>query len=278
MKRVGAHCSATGGVSFALEHAGEIGARSLALFVKNQRRWISKEISKDEIDRFNKKIKSMDISKDLIMPHASYLINLGSPKKEMRDKSIESIVLEMKLCKSLGINKLNVHPGSHLREISEEECLLNISKSIDIASTNVPDVKIVIENTAGQGSNVGYKLEHLSYIIKNTNATVGICIDTCHAFAAGYDISTYDGAERFFDSFNNEIGIEYLSGVHLNDSKFECGTKKDRHESLGKGYLGLEVFKYIMNTTYFDEIPLILETTNHTIWKNEIKMLYNMIK
>ena len=280
MKRVGAHVSSAGGVSNAPFNAQSIGANAFALFVKNQRQWAAKPIAESEISRFKKAISDLDISYDFILPHGSYLINLGSPKEDGLRKSVDSLILELSLCKSLDITMLNVHPGSHLREISEEESLMKISESINEAVAKVPGVKVVIENTAGQGSNLGYKLEHLAKIIENVNdkSSVGVCIDTCHSFAAGYDLTTLDGSKRFFDEFEDKVGFSYLSGLHLNDSKSELGSKKDRHESLGKGHIGLEVFKYIMNSDRFNNIPLILETPDPDIWPEEIKMLYSFVK
>ncbi|HCB63936.1 MAG TPA: deoxyribonuclease IV [Fusobacteria bacterium] len=280
MKRVGAHVSASGGVSKAVTNAASINAKAFALFVKNQRQWFTKPFGEDEVDKFNFNLSKIDISKDMILPHGSYLINLGSPKEEGREKSIKSLIFELKLCRRLGIKALNVHPGSHLREISEEECLDKVAESVNIANKEVPEVKVVIENTAGQGSNIGYKLEHLSRIIEGVEnkELVGVCIDTCHSFVAGYNLLSRDSSRAFFDEFVDKVGIEFLSGLHLNDSKTELGSKKDRHESLGKGYIGLEVFKYIMNSDYFEDIPLILETVDPSIWKEEIELLYSLVE
>lgn len=280
MKRVGAHVSASGGASNAVDNARKIGAKAFALFVKNQRQWKAKDIAESQIDLFDTKLSELGIDRKYILPHASYLINLATPNEEMRQKSIESLIVEMKLCKSLGIKQLNIHPGSHLKAISEEESLVNVADSIDRALKEVGDFKIVLENTAGQGSNIGYKLEHLVDIIKNVEykRSVGVCIDTCHAFAAGYDLTTVESSKQFFDKFMDLLGPEYLSGLHLNDSKREFGSRRDRHESLGKGHIGLECFKYIMNSEYFDDIPLILETVDPEIWHLEIEMLYNLIR
>lgn len=279
MKFVGAHVSAAGGVENAVYNAKDISAKAFALFVKNQMQWFSKDIGDSEISEFNKRLKDVGISKKHILPHSSYLVNLGSPSNDAREQSLKSLIFELNLCKKLGITSLNIHPGSHLREISEEECLDNIAQGINACNKNVPEVVVVLENTAGQGSNVGYKLEHLKRIIDGVDnkKLVGICIDTCHSFAAGYDLRTIDGSKSFFDQAVDMIGLKYLKGLHLNDSKTDFCSRKDRHESLGKGFIGLEVFKYIMNTYYFDDIPLILETVDPTIWSEEIKLLYDFI-
>lgn len=280
MKYVGAHVSAAGGVSNAVLNAKEIEAKAFALFVKNQRQWFTKPFDENEIEKFNNNLENYKVSKNFMLPHASYLINLGSPKDEAKEKSTKSLIFEMKLCRRLGINKLNVHPGSHLREISEQECLERVADSINIANKEVPEVKVVIENTAGQGSNIGYKIEHLAEIIKHVKNKdlVGFCIDTCHSFVAGYDLRTQELTKKFFDEIADKVGMQYLDGMHLNDSKTEFASKKDRHESLGKGHIGLECFKYIMNSSYFDDVPLILETVDPSIWKEEIKLLYSFVK
>ena len=280
MKRVGAHVSAAGGVSNAPLNAKAIGAKAFALFVKNQKQWFAKPIEDDEVARFNKNLDDIGIDKKLILPHGSYLLNVGNPEEENRDKALKSLTHEMKRCALLGISYLNIHPGSHLGKISEEECLEHIANYVDRATEAVPGVKIVLENTAGQGNNVGYKFEQLRDIIKHVEnkAGVGVCLDTCHAFSAGYDLTTQDSSKKVFESFGEIVGFEYLVGMHLNDSKTELGSRKDRHHSLGEGFIGLEVFKYLMNSDHFDNMPLILETVDPEIWPQEIELLYSFIR
>lgn len=280
MKRVGAHVSIKGGVFNAPKYADEINAKAFGMFLKNQRRWESKPYNVEDIENFKSAIKEYGYNPKYILPHDSYLINLGNPEKDKREKSLKSFIDELKRCEQLGLLYLNTHPGSHLREISEEECMDYIAESINIAIDETEYVTIVLENTAGQGSNLGYKFEHLAYIIdrvKNKDR-IGVCLDTCHMFAAGYDIRNKEVYEKTIKEFDKIIGFKYLKGVHLNDSMSELGSKKDRHNSIGKGLLGEEFFKLIMNDEKFDEIPIILETIDETIWKEEIKYLYSLVK
>ncbi|MDU5326202.1 deoxyribonuclease IV [Campylobacter ureolyticus] len=278
MKRIGAHVSAAGGVENAPLNALEIGADAFALFVKNQRQWSAKALEVESINKFDENLKLANIKKEHILPHNSYLINLGHPDDEKRKKSINAFIDEIQRANLLGLKMINFHPGSHLREISENECLENISNSINFIIANTSDVKLVIENTAGQGSNLGYKLEHLAYLIDKTQnkKRIGVCIDTCHFFAGGYDICSKESYKKTMGEFDKLVGYKYLSGMHLNDSKNSLGVKKDRHESIGKGTLGLEAFENIMRDENIDEIPLILETINPEIWADEIKLLRQM--
>lgn len=278
MKRIGAHVSAAGGVENAPLNALEIGADAFALFVKNQRQWSAKALEIESINKFDENLKLANIKKEHILPHNSYLINLGHPDAEKRKKSINAFIDEIQRANLLGLKMINFHPGSHLREISENECLENISNSINFIIANTSDVKLVIENTAGQGSNLGYKLEHLAYLIDKTQnkQRIGVCIDTCHFFAGGYDIRSKESYKKTMSEFDKLVGYKYLSGMHLNDSKNSLGVKKDRHESIGKGTLGLEAFENIMRDENIDEIPLILETINPEIWADEIKLLRQM--
>ena len=278
MKRIGAHVSAAGGVENAPLNALEIGADAFALFVKNQRQWSAKALEVERINKFNENLKLANIKKEYVLPHNSYLINLGHPDAEKRKKSINAFIDEIQRANLLGLKMINFHPGSHLREISENECLENISNSINFIIANTSDVKLVIENTAGQGSNLGYKLEHLAYLIDKTQnkKRIGVCIDTCHFFAGGYDLRSKESYKKTMSEFDKLVGYRYLSGMHLNDSKNSLGVKKDRHESIGKGTLGLEAFENIMRDENIDEIPLILETINPEIWADEIKLLRQM--
>lgn len=280
MKRIGAHVSASGGVFNAPINAKNIGADAFALFVKNQRQWSAKPLSDDDIAKFKANLATSGIKSDHILAHDSYLINLGHPDEILRKKSVEAFIDEVERCEKLDIKLLNFHPGSHLNEISAEICLQNIANSLNFAIANTSGVKLVIENTAGQGSNLGFKFEQIAYIIERITdkRRIGVCIDTCHAFAGGYDFRTKKSYEKTMSEFDRIIGYKFLSGMHLNDTKNELGVRKDRHESLGRGFLSLQSFENIMNDKQIDEIPLILETIDESIWADEIKILRNMIK
>ncbi len=274
-KLVGAHVSISGGVYNAPINAKNIGANAFALFLKNQKQWSAKDYDDKTIEAFRANMKECGFEPEAVLPHDSYLINLGSPEVEGREKSKVAFLDEARRAEELGLKMLNFHPGSHLRKISEDDCLKLIAEAMNetIAKTKV--VKLVIENTAGQGSNMGYRFEHLARLIELTDdkSRVGVCFDTCHAFAAGYELRDKEGFDKTFDEFDRVVGLRYLSGMHLNDSKGALGSKLDRHDSLGVGAIGLECFKLIMKDKRFDGIPLILETPNEAIWADEIKML-----
>ena len=279
MKYIGAHVSASGGVENAPENAFKIGATAFALFTKNQRQWKSSPLSRESFDLFRERCDKYNYTEAQILPHDSYLINLGHPTNEGIEKSREAFLDEMQRCEQLGLQLLNFHPGSHLKEISLETCLDRIAESINIALDATHDVTAVIENTAGQGSNVGYAFEHLAYIIDKVEdkSRVGVCIDTCHTIAGGYDLTTEESYEATFRKFDEIIGFEYLRGMHLNDSKKGLGSHVDRHDSLGKGILGKELFRRIMQDPRMDNIPLILETPDESIWAEEIQWLKEQV-
>lgn len=276
MKYIGAHVSAAGGVENAPVRADEIGAKAFALFTKNQRRWEAKPLSDENITGFKERVEELGFSMDHIIPHDSYLINLGHPKQSQLEKSRNAFLDEMQRCEQLGIKLLNFHPGSHLDKISPSECLKRNAESINWALDKTEGVTAVFENTAGQGTNMGFRFEHLAEMIDQVEDKdrVGVCIDTCHAYAAGYDIRTKEELKNTFDEFNQTIGAQYLKAMHLNDSKKELGSQVDRHESLGDGEIGIDAFKFIMQDERFDDIPLILETPNTDRWPQEIAMLY----
>ena len=278
MKYVGAHVSAAGGVENSVKNALDIGADGFALFTKNQRQWFAKPLSEKNIIKFKEYMQKHGFSADAILPHDSYLINLGHPETEKREKSLKSFIDEAKRVESLGLKYLNFHPGSHLRKISEEECLDLICESLNFAIKESESCIFVLETTAGQGSNLGYKFEHLAYIIDNIKdkERIGVCIDTAHIFAAGYDIRTKEAYENTMKKFDKTIGFKYLKGMHINDSKAKFSSRVDRHHSLGKGEIGLDAFKFIMQDKRIDNIPLILETINPEIWPQEIKLLKQM--
>lgn len=280
MKYIGAHVSTSGGVENAPINAHAIGAKAFALFTKNQRQWFSRSLTKENIQRFKENIKKFNFDMDYVMPHDSYLINLGHPERSALSKSQKSFFDEMHRCELLGISMLNFHPGSHLGKISEEECLRTIAESVNTVLDKTRGVTAVIENTAGQGSNVGYRFEHLRTIIDlvEDKSRIGVCLDTCHTFVAGYDIKSEEGFEKTFLEFDDIVGFNYLKGMHLNDAKKEYSSRVDRHASIGKGFLGLDPFRRLVNDPRFDNIPLILETPDEDIWKDEIELLYSMIE
>ena len=280
MKYVGAHVSAEGGVQNAPLNAVAIGAKAFALFTKNQRQWFSNPLTSASISEFRKNCEKHDYKPFQILPHDSYLINLGHPEAEPLEKSRNSFLDEMKRCEQLGLDRLNFHPGSHLNGISIEKCLERIAESINISLDKTKGVTAVIENTAGQGTNLGHTFEQLRYIIDlvEDKSRVGVCIDTCHAFTSGYDVKTIAGLKDTFDKFDKIIGFGFLKGMHLNDSKKEFATRVDRHENLGSGFLGEEAFSFIMNDSRFNDMPLILETPEESLWEAEIKKLYSLVK
>ena len=280
MKYVGAHVSISGGVENAPLNAAKIGANAFAMFTKNQRQWKSPPLTRSSIDAFKKNCADLGFTPAQILPHDGYLINLGNADEAKRKQSLEAFTDEMTRCMLLGLDRLNFHPGSHLKLISEAECLSLIAECINFALDNTENVTAVIENTAGQGSNLGYTFEQIAKIMEEVKdqSRIGVCIDTCHTFAAGYDIKTEEGYEKTFEHFDKVIGFSFLKGVHLNDSKSLLGKKLDRHNSLGKGELGLDVFQRIMRDPRFDDIPLVLETIDETIWQEEITLLRSFEK
>ena len=276
MKYIGAHVSASGGVEFAPINAHEIGANAFALFTKNQRQWVSKPLTKESINLFKENCEKYGFQPEYILPHDSYLINLGHPEEEGLQKSRAAFLDEMQRCEQLGLKLLNFHPGSSLNKVSVEDCLSLIAESINLALEKTKGVTAVIENTAGQGSNLGSEFWQLKYIIDRVNDKnrVGVCLDTCHTYTAGYDIvNEYD---KVFDEFDKEVGFNYLRGMHLNDSKKALGTHVDRHDSIGKGLIGKAFFERLMQDSRFDNIPLILETPDESKWKEEIAWLRSM--
>ncbi|WP_372933203.1 deoxyribonuclease IV [Mariniphaga sediminis] len=279
-KYIGAHVSAAGGVENAPENAYRIGASAFALFTKNQRQWQANPLSEKSISAFKKNCEKFGYKPGQILPHDSYLINLGHPEKDALKKSRDAFLDEMKRCEQLGLDRLNFHPGSHLNKTSEEACLATIAESINLALEQTRGVSAVIENTAGQGTNLGFSFFQIKKIIEQVRdkSRVGVCIDTAHAYSAGYDIKSRAGFEKVFQEFEEVVGFEFLKGMHLNDSKKEFASRVDRHESLGKGTLGLEVFECIVTDSRFNGIPLILETPDESLWAEEINLLVNMQK
>lgn len=277
-KYIGAHVSAAGGVENAPVNAHNIGATAFAFFTKNQRQWKAAPLTEESIQLFKERCEELDFDMDNILPHDSYLINLGHPEEEGLTKSRNAFLDEMQRCEQLGINRLNFHPGSHLKKIDIDACLDRIAESINIALDQTKGVTAVIENTAGQGTNLGHTFEQLAHVIDKVEdkSRVGVCIDTAHTLAAGYEIRTEESFKETFKSFEEIVGFKYLRGIHINDSKKELGTKVDRHDSIGKGVMGMLLFEMIMKDDRFDKMPLILETPDEDLWAEEIKLLYKL--
>lgn len=275
MKYFGAHVSSSGGVENAPLNAHIIGATAFALFTKNQRQWVAKPLTEESILLFKERCLEYGYTPDTILPHDSYLINLCHPEQEGLEKSRAAFLDEMQRCEQLGIDRLNFHPGSHLKAISEDRACELVAESINITLDKTQGVIAVIENTAGQGSNIGYRFEQLASIIEvvEDKSRVGVCLDTCHSFAAGYDLSTQEGCIEVFNRFDEIVGFKYLKGMHLNDSMKGLGSRVDRHNTLGDGMLGFPVFEFVAKDKRFDGIPLILETPDESKWSREIQYL-----
>jgi deoxyribonuclease IV len=278
-KYIGAHVSISGGVENAPLNAREIGATAFGMFTKNQRQWAAKPYTPESIDLFKRNCEEAGFGPGQILPHDSYLINLGTPVKEMLEKSRAAFLDEIQRCEQLGVDRINFHPGGHLNLTTDDEAIRLIAESVNRALDLTSGVTAVFENTAGQGSHLGHTFEQIAQMIDlvEDKSRVGVCIDTCHTYSAGYDVKTREGFEKTFDHFDRVIGFRYLRGMHLNDSMKELGSRVDRHNSLGKGVLGLDIFRWIMSDPRFDNIPLILETPDETLWAEEIVLLNSFI-
>lgn len=279
MKYIGAHVSANPGVAQTPLNADAIGAKAFALFTRNPSRWKSKPITDKEADIFKERCAAFGYTPSQILPHDSFLINLGSPDAEKLSLSRDAFLDELHRCSQLGLTMLNFHPGSHLNLVDVDTCIRTIAESINMALDATQGVKTVIESTAGQGSNLGYSFEQLRAIIDlvEDKDRVGVCIDTCHTFAAGYDFATPEGYETTWKEFEDIIGLQYLSAMHINDSKKGLRSRVDRHAPIGKGELGADFFTMLVNDPRTDNIPLILETPDETLWPEEIAWLYGQI-
>lgn len=280
MKYIGAHVSISGGVENAPANAKKIGATAFAMFTRNQRRWSSPPLTGENITGFMEQCRRAGFDSNVILPHDSYLINLGHPDRAGLEKSRTAFCEEMERCEQLGLKYLNFHPGSHLKKLSPEQCLDRIARSIDLALERTTGVTAVIENTAGQGTNLGYRFEHLAQIIDQVadKSRVGVCLDTCHLHGAGYDIRNRKGFEHTMEEFDRIVGLNFLKALHLNDSKKDFNSRVDRHERIGKGELGMTPFEFIMNDPRFDNMPLVLETPDDSLWEAEIRLLYDLIR
>ena len=280
MKYIGAHVSTEGGVANAPLEAVAIGARSFALFTGSSNRWTSRSLKEKDIEDFKENCRLGGYTPDVILPHDNFLINLGSPDPQKLEMSRQSFLEEMKRCEQLGLTMLNFHPGSHLNEIEVDRCLDLIAESINMTLDKTDGVSAILESTAGQGSNLGYRFEHLAHIIDKIEdkTRVGVCVDTCHTFSAGYDLAGEDGYRITWEEFDNTVGASYLKAIHLNDDLKKFASRVDRHAEIGKGTLGLEFFRRFVNDPRFDNMPIVLETPNPAIWPQEIKLLYSMME
>lgn len=277
---IGAHTSAAGGVHHALLHGKKIGATTIQLFTSNQRQWKGHPITDEQSTLWDETLKETGLKK--IMSHSSYLINLGSVKPDLRKKSQETFREEIKRCQKLGLSFLNFHPGAATTG-SLEECLDQIIASLKGFERLVEKgpTRLLLETMAGQGSSVGHKFEHLSYIIKQVKGSIpiGVCIDTCHIFAAGYDIRTKEAWDTTLKEFDRVIGLKHLYAFHLNDSMKPLGSRRDRHAHLGEGEIGLTSFEYLMTHPSLSALPKYLETPKGPeTWKEEIQLLRDMAK
>jgi len=280
MKYIGAHVSASGGVFNAPANAKQIGATAFALFTKNQRQWQAKPLTPEDITQFKDQMKLCGYEPFQVLPHDSYLINLGNPDPEKRKKSLDSFIHELQRVQSLGLDRLNFHPGAHLKLVEPGESIRFVAEGIDQALSETEGVAAVIETTAGQGSALGRTFEEIAEIIDlvQQKERVGVCIDTCHIFAAGYDIRNEETYGKTMEQFESIIGFNKLMGAHLNDAKSAYSSRVDRHHSLGKGNIGMDTFSLLMKDSRFDNIPLILETIDSDIWVDEIALLKEMTK
>ncbi|TBU07347.1 endonuclease 4 [Hamiltosporidium magnivora] len=274
-KLVGAHLSVVKGIYTVQEQMDLLGSETCAFFVKNQRRYFSSGMKIEDIEKFKKNIKNSEV----LLPHGSYLINLGNPDPDILEKSVACLRDDLKRCNDLSIKYYNMHPGSDVKKRGIK-CLKQIANKINEVIKDIPNVIILLENMAGQGTVVGSKFEELKEIFSNIEdkSRIGVCLDTCHLFGAGYDIRTEEKFRKVMNQFDKIIGLEYLKAMHLNDSKEPLGSKKDRHECIGKGHIGLEAFKFIMNNDIFDNKPLILETPEPEKYGEEIKLLKSLIE
>jgi deoxyribonuclease-4 len=275
---IGPHVSASGGVQNAPHNASALGATGFGMFTKNQRQWSAPPYDESTVAAFKKNLFDLGFTPSQVLPHDTYLINLGNPDPIAYKKSYSAFVDELKRCSLLGLPMLNIHPGSHLRLTSEETCMERIAEAINAAHAETRGVTVVLENTAGQGSNVGHSFEHLAFLIGHVSdkSRIGICLDTCHAFAAGYDLRTKKTYTDTMKRLDETVGFGYLRAAHVNDAKAELGSRLDRHQSIGKGTLGLDAFRMLVDDERFHGIPLVLETIDESLWPAEIALLRRM--
>ena len=275
MKHLGVHVSTAGGLHTAPERAAQLDVTALAMFVKNQRRWHSKPLADEQVNAFVEACQTHGIDRGRILVHASYLINLGSPDSEVLSKSRDGFLDEMERCARLGLTLYNFHPGGHRGEMEDDTCMDQIAEWVNSVLKQVPGVVAVLESTAGQGFNLGRTFEELAALIDRVEdkSRIGICPDTCHMHAAGYDLASTAGYRETMEQLEQVVGLHYLKGLHINDSKSERGSRVDRHHTLGKGTMGTEPFRLLMNDPRFDDMPLILETQEDSSWEAELELL-----
>ena len=272
---VGPHVSISGGLENAPANARAVGATGFGMFVKNQRQWRAPKPKKSDAEAFRKALAANGYTSACVLPHAGYLINLANPDDAKRDLSISSLVDELEICAAVGLSMLNLHPGSSLKLISPEAACDRVAAALNRALAATAGVAVVLENTAGTGGNLGSRFEELARIIDGVEdkTRVGVCIDTMHAFGAGFDLRTREGFEKTFDAFDRLVGMKYLRGMHLNDSMVDLASRRDRHESLGRGKIGWEPFLCIMRDSRFENRPLVLETPHPDSWPDEVRAL-----
>ena len=280
MKYIGAHVSISGGVDKAPGRAKEIGAKALGIFTKNQRQWKAPPLTDETASAFSETLKAAGIEPEHVVVHDSYLINIGNPDDEKRNQAIAALLDECRRVEKLGLTLLNFHPGSGLGKIDEDETVTLIAEGMKRVLAETEKAVLVIEGTAGQGAHVGYTFEQLAQLLERSGGgdRAGICLDTCHLFGAGYDLRSSEAYEKTIEEFHAIVGLQHLKAMHLNDSKIELGSRKDRHEKIGEGLLGLDTFGHIMADKRLDERPFILETPDPDSWKSEIETLYGMMK
>ena len=278
MKYIGPHVSIAGGVENGPLNARKLGATGFGMFTKNQRQWNAKPLEEESIRKFRKNLEAGGYTADCVLPHDSYLINLGHPEEDKLQKSRNAFLDEVQRVEQLGLKYLNFHPGSHLKALEPEVCLDRIAESLNLAIDRTEYAVLLIENTAGQGSNMGSRFEEIARIIEGVRnkARVGVCLDTCHLFAAGYDLRTPDARETVWQEFDRIVGMSFLRGMHLNDAKSIYGSHLDRHHSLGMGNIGWDAFDSIGRDPRFDGIPLVLETIDEALWPEEISRILKM--
>ncbi|HPE84630.1 MAG: deoxyribonuclease IV [Chlamydiia bacterium] len=278
---VGAHFSAAGGVHNAVIRAAEMEATTLQLFTSNQKQWSSRPIEPEIVEKFLALVEETGMQK--IMSHDSYLINLGSPKQDLLEKSIAAFKGEIERCTQLKLSYMNFHPGAATGS-EEEECLDTIARSIlkcQSLATKDDAPLLLLESTAGQGTALGWRFEHLAHIIEKVapKMPIGVCIDTCHVFAAGYDIRDKKAWDHTLKEFDDVVGLKYLKALHVNDSLKPLGSRRDRHANLGEGEIGIESFEAMMRHPKLQKLPKYLETPNgDTCWKKEIQLLKDFAK
>ncbi|MDD5705059.1 MAG: deoxyribonuclease IV [Kiritimatiellae bacterium] len=280
MKYVGPHVSTQGGVEQAPLNAAGIGAKAFGLFVKNQRQWQAPPTSPATCAAFAENMRANGYRAGVVLPHAGYLINLANPDPEAHARSTAALTDELRRCAALGLDRLNLHPGSHLKKITPAEAVKLVAQAINKALEEVSGVTVVLEGTAGQGGCLGANFEELAAMLALTRdrTRVGFCLDTAHLFGAGFDLRTPAAYARTMAQFDDIVGRQYLRGMHLNDTKVALGSRVDRHASLGDGQLGWETFALLMRDPRLDDLPLILETPDEDRWPEEIRRLYELVK